>query len=557
MGGIWDFVFLGQVDLDQISLLTVEYTERVLVPSSFDAMPTHAGKRGAALYRTILRIPVGHEALIEFGAVSIWSRIYVDGRILEENGCGYAPFQVRVPAAEFEQRELTVLVDNRFDFDRVPMHEEYFDFYQYGGILREVFLRILPEKEPWIEYVRVTPTKGYREGDIEVTVKLRGEKEARVALGFQFDEGDQQVVEVSGLENVFKLKVPNPRIWSTSSPQMHRLSVAVQGDDGGDGDRSVVRFGLRVVEARAGALWLNEEKVVLRGYNRHEWHPNYGPCTPKLQMAADLEWLKALGCNFVRGSHYPQDQRFLDLCDEFGFLVWEENLGWGQKGKTFASEKFCRDHQKSLEAMVATSYNHPSIIIWGFLNESASDTEHPRAVFEKTVATLRQMDPSRLVSYATNVPTGDKFLHLADVISLNLYPGWYECEGVEDPIGLIGPYLRRTLESLDERGFGDKPVILSEIGAEGLYGWHEAHNDFFSEEYQAKYLRTACEAVLNNPRWSGIALWHFSDVRTYGGGWSLRRPRTFNNKGTLDEYRRPKAAFAVVRDVFQRHGSGG
>lgn len=466
-------------------------------------------------------------------------------------------FSIDVPAAAHVERELIVLVDNRFDFERVPMHEEYFDFYQYGGILRDVRLHILPADGACIAAVQVGPTERYREGEVRVAIEFEGSGSSAREFTTQFDEAEPQRHSLpagDGSLVVLKLTVPAPRIWSPESPQLHRLRVTLHDAAGSEIDDASVRFGLRWIEAKAGALWLNGERLILRGYNRHEWHPNFGPCTPTLQMAADLFLLRELGCNFIRGSHYPQDQRFLDLCDELGFLVWEENLGWGQRERTFASEKFRRDHARSLRAMVRASFNHPSVIIWGFLNEAGTDQPYVRAEFEQTVATLRAMDPTRLVSYASMFAMTDRNFDLVDLVSLNLYPGWYGCEGVDAPLELIGPHIRQCLEHLDAVGFADKPVIISEIGAEGLYGWRDAHHDFFTEEYQAEYLRRACVEVLGNPRCSGIALWHFSDVRTYGGGWSLKRPRTFNNKGTFDEYRRPKAAATAVKSAFVEGG---
>ncbi|HYD82487.1 MAG TPA: glycoside hydrolase family 2 TIM barrel-domain containing protein, partial [Opitutus sp.] len=340
----------------------------------------------------------------------------------------------------------------------------------------------------------------------------------------QFDAGETQRcadVTVGDRKATLSLRVPRPKLWSPKSPHLHTVRVALCDPSAKkETDDARVRFGLRRIEARAGKLWLNGELLQLRGYNRHEWHPNFGPCTPTLQMIADLQLLRDLGCNFIRGSHYPQDQRFLDLCDEFGFLVWEENLGWGQREKTFTSEKFRSDHDTSLRAMVRASYNHPSVIIWGFLNEAGTDAAYVRPAFEQTVATLRALDPTRLISYASMFAFTDRCFDLVDLIALNLYPGWYGCEGAEAPLELIGPHLQKCIEHIDTAGFSDKPAIVSEIGAEGLYGWHDAHDGFFTEEYQAAYLRRTCQAVLENPRWSGIALWHFSDVRTYGGGWS-------------------------------------
>lgn len=555
LNGLWDFAWLGKADVDSFVPGNTTVWEKMPVPGAFDALPGYTGKRGAAVYRTHLSVPAGYRARIAWGAISIWCRIYADGELLDEHACGYSPFFTDLPASNLTERELTVLVDNRFDFDRAPMHEGYFDFYQYGGILRDVTLHLLPAQGPYIERVQVTPTAAYDCGKVDIAVILGGDLSTPVSLSLQFDDDEALSPETKPLSEDtahYQLAVPNSRTWSPQSPHLHRLRVRLQSLAGKDTDDMNVRFGLRGIEAREGILRLNGEKLLLRGYNRHEWHPNYGPCTPVLQMVSDLQLMKDLGCNFVRGSHYPQDQRFLDLCDEYGFLVWEENLGWGQREKTFSSTKWREDHAKSLREMVAASYNHPSVIIWGFLNEAGTDHDYVRPVFEETVTTLRALDPSRLISYASMYPVTDKHYDLADVIGINIYPGWYDCEGVEEPLELIAPRLRECLEHIDRAGFVDKPIFVSEIGAEGLYGWHDAHEDFFSEAHQAEYLRRACEAALTHSRCSGIALWQFTDVRTYGGGYSLRRPRTYNNKGTLDEFRRPKMAYRAVREAFQR-----
>lgn len=613
LDGIWDFAFTGkhpaatELAADIFSERDALTWEKALVPSAFDASLAHAGKRGIGIYRRQFGVTPGRSALLHFGAVSLWSQIYVDGVLLAQSACGYAPQEVLVPPSAKAVRTLVVLVDNRFDFERVPMHEHYFDFYQYGGILRPVTLREIAPQGVWIDAVRVTPVKdGYREGRVCVEVDLReaGGSASAVQVGYSFDGAAAEPFPLSGAQQASSvpepslrapqgqaqsasgrqsksehgfleqsansqqafapvrtdypvqtlrayLRVANQRLWSPQEPNLHTLNLELRDAAGSVLlERRSVRFGLRCIEARDGALWLNGEPLVLKGYNRHEWHPNYGPCTPRAQMFADIELLKDLGCNFVRGSHYHQDQRFLDLCDELGLLVWEENLGWGQRERTFASEAFVRDHRRALLAMLRESFNHPSIIIWGFLNEAGSNEAYAREVFEQTAQDLRDLDGSRLVSYASMFPEDDLYFGLVDVISVNTYPGWYGCEDVEEPLALIAPRIDEFIRNIDARGFGDKPILISEIGAEGLYGWRDPHNDFFTETYQAAYLKESIRAALAHPRCCGIALWHFSDVRTYSGGWSLKRPRAFNNKGTLDEYRRPKEAYPVVRQAF-------
>ena len=202
--------------------------------------------------------------------------------------------------------------------------------------------------------------------------------------------------------------------------------------------------------------------------------------------------------------------------------------------------------------MVRARVKHPSVIMWGFLNEGRIGGECVRAVFEENASLLRTLDPSRLVTFASNRPMNNPQFDLADVISINVYPGWYECDDVEEPLDLIRPYLRECFAAIDASGFADKPVLVSEIGAEAIYGWHDAHNDFFTEEYQAEYLRRACTEAVENPRCCGISIWHFSDIRTYSGSRSMKRPRTYNNKGIFDEYRRPKAAVSAVAEIFRQ-----
>lgn len=554
LNGLWDFAFLGPVDVDAFAPDAPLATEKTLVPSAFDALPAHAGKRGTAVYRTRFAVPAGRKAMLHFGAVSMWTRIFVDGTPVAEHACGYAPFEAEVPVSGQTERELLVLVDNRFDPARVPMHRPHFDFYQYGGILRDVTLHLLPEAGFWIDTVQVTPTADYAAGHCEVRLVTAGV--VPQGASFQvFVDGDATASvsgALAGEETRFALQVPSPRVWSPEAPHLHTLRAVLADAKGQPIDDAQVRFGLRRIEAREGRLWLNGQPIKLRGYNRHEWHPNSGPCTPKIQMFADLQLLKDLGSNFVRGCHYPQDQHFLDLCDELGFLVWEENLGWGQGGEMLQGEKFLADHRATLRAMVRESFNHPSIIIWGFLNEVWSDREDAASIVEETIATLRALDPSRLVSFASNHPFTDRQYGPVDIVSMNLYPGWYGAEGVDDPVSMIRPFFQQCFDHVDSLGLGGKPILISETGAEALYGWRDPHNDFFTETYQAAYLKEASLAALEHPRCCGVALWHFSDARTYSGGYAIGRPRTYNNKGTVDEYRRPKEAYQAVREVFRQ-----
>jgi len=139
-------------------------------------------------------------------------------------------------------------------------------------------------------------------------------------------------------------------------------------------------------------------------------------------------------------------------------------------------------------------------------------------------------------------------------IFVNIYPGWYaDSDGPERPLGDIVPRIRELLAHLAASPeTAGKPVLISEIGAGALYGWHDAHRTHWSEEYQSDLLEIVCREVVGNKDLLGVALWQFCDGRTYANPRALTRPRAFNNKGLFDEYRRPKLAAETVKRIFRK-----
>jgi beta-glucuronidase len=270
-------------------------------------------------------------------------------------------------------------------------------------------------------------------------------------------------------------------------------------------------------------------------------------------MVHDLSLLKELGANVVRGSHYQQDQRFLDLCDEAGLIVWEESLGWQARTQHFTNPRFAELQEEQLRRMIRASANHPSVVFWGILNEGESFLPESRPVYERLAAAAREEDSSRMITYACNHPFQCINLDLCDVIAINQYPGWYP-QDMDDPhpVSEIAPHLAKVLDHLDGKGFENVPKLMSEIGAGAIYGCRDQFRGHWSEEYQSDYLEELCQTIDLEPRWMGLCIWQFCDCRTKTGGLALGRPRSFNNKGLVDEYRRPKAGFQVVKQAFSR-----
>lgn len=561
LDGLWEFEWLGDdVNLTPEAVESgavlhgLSFPDRAVVPGCFDTRPDLAGARGTAAYRTTFAQSNESHGLLEFDGLGIWAAVYIDGRLRHVHRKPYSPFVVDVPpstgSATFE-RELVVLVDNRFDGERSPLQENYFDFYAYGGIFRPVSYTALPAD--FLTDVRVCTTR-LDPPVIRIAVKTNTERAAVYRYLVDGREvastADGRPVERTedGLADV-EVDLPGHALWSPEEPVLHTLTVIMETVSARD--EYELRFGIRTVTTDGSKLLLNGSPIQLFGWNRHESHPQFGPALPLQQMEHDIRLMQQAGANFVRGSHYPQDERFLDLCDELGVMVWEESIGWQQNAAHFANPDYQQLIVEQQEEMIRAHAHHPSIIMWGFQNELHSELPESRPVIERLASVTRRSDPSRPVTFASCRFPDDRCLDLVDMVSLNIYPGWYAQDADQyRPLEEIAERLDEIRRSLQEQNLDEKPLLISEIGAGAIYGWRDAHAGHWSEQYQSDYLEAVCREFLSRDEITGLALWQFCDVRSYGSGRALSRPRSFNNKGIVDEYRRPKQAYQTVQRLM-------
>ena len=277
-------------------------------------------------------------------------------------------------------------------------------------------------------------------------------------------------------------------------------------------------------------------------------------------MVEDIQNLKGLGGNFFRGCHYQQAQRFLDYCDEMGVLVWEESLGWGNGshgGKMssyeLTNETFIAEQLIETREMVRASFNHPSVIIFAFMNEFASGSKPGKALADKLIAAIRAEDSGRLVTYACCHNGSDIANANTDLVAFNTYPGWIGSDA-GDPANL-----RRLIkEDVDKvvsrfrRLYPHKPIIVAEMGTCGVYGHHDPAGAQWTEEFEAEYVGDVLDVVFAHPEITGMTIWQFTDARSYHRGGATIRTKPFaqNLAGLYDGFRRPKAVVPVVKAKF-------
>lgn len=543
LGGRWDFTTAE--DRSDRAKLPKTYARKALVPSAWETMPGLEAYRGQAWYRTRFFADSAYAARLVFGGVSHTGVAYVDGREVGRHYDAFTPWEVVAPSLKTGEHELVVAVDNSFGAHSA-LHIEN-DYYTYGGITRPAELQYVPEV--YVSRLFATPLLRAGKWSLEVKVRLANWSDETLRRRVCVSVDAAHAFEDLGLVSVRPGQVREVRAelkdlaveaWTAETPVLYDVQVDLV-DDGEVVDDLVDRIGFREVRVQGRKLLLNGKPLRLRGYNRHEDHPLFGNALPLEAMVADLEIMRDLGCNFVRTCHYPNDLRFLDLCDEMGFYVWEESHA---RTVDFSHPRYREQITDSTNEMLEWHYNRPSIVMWGCLNECASHTASGKKEHAHVLKLLKKGDPSRPITFASNHHTEDLCLGLVDIVSWNRYDAWYSGEP-ED----IAPHLEEMLEWLHSpksKGGNGKPVIMSEFGAGGIYGCRQACRAKWSEEYQDEVLDESLRVYLNHKDVVGAAIWQFCDVRITRGWWK-QRPRTMNNKGTVDEYRRPKMCYETVK----------
>ena len=279
-------------------------------------------------------------------------------------------------------------------------------------------------------------------------------------------------------------------------------------------------------------------------------------------MVQDIQRLKALGGNFIRGAHYQQCGRFLDLCDENGVLVWEESLGWGNgqdyvnnnyPPNEFRDGEFCEMQVKETRDMVRASFNHPSVIIYGFLNECASHKPEGKAMIDRLAETIRAENSGRLVTFACNITDKDIGCTNMDVVAFNSYPGTIPM--VPGDKAALAKSVRENFNGIVakfRRRYPDKPIMVSESGCGGEFGRRGEYASPNTEEFQDEYLTDIFETLWANPEVVGFSIWQMNDGRTRErfGGKSVSDKFGSSIAGVFDRLRRPKVSAETVRRYF-------
>jgi beta-galactosidase/beta-glucuronidase len=538
---IWNFHTLNSEEEKQEEF-------KMLVPGCWESNPKLASYKGKAMYSK--KVTFGGNIRLVFKGVSHTAYIYLDKKQVAYHYNAYTEFSVLLQDVPYGEHLLEVKVDNSFH-EESALHLTN-DYYSYGGITRPVVVEEIGDM--FIKYIHFIPYLENGKWHASISASLSNLSDEQKNVKLQIKVGEENIVSFDEkvllpkaetlLENTFEF--PSAIAYTLENPKLYTMNGTLLYEDK-IVDDIIDRVGFREVKVSGKDILFNDKKVIIKGVNRHEDYAEFGCAIPIEAMYRDIEIIKALGANCIRTSHYPNDERFLDLCDENGILVWEESHARGLNEKQMRHKNFEKQSLDCIKEMIENHINHPSIYVWGILNECVSNTEFGRSCYAKQFELIKSLDSSRPVSFASlEAHIGsDLCLNLVDIVSFNIYPGWYHDTTIKDSLSTLKKFVGST-------GGAGKPLLISEIGYGAIYGNRSNTEEKWTEEFQQHSLIEKLNSILSDEELTGVIIWQYADCRV-DKGWFHGRPKCQNNKGLVDIYRREKLAYKSVKEIFQSY----
>jgi beta-galactosidase len=405
--------------------------DQVVIPHTNAPLPWHGFDEKSyefvSLYRRRFKLPPaakGKHVFVDFEGVMTASIVWINGTRLGEYKGGYTPFSFDLtPHLDFDgENVLAVDVDSSERPDIPPFGYEI-DYLTFGGIYREVSLRLVPST--FIENIFahpkdvLTPTPSV---DVDCFIQRRNSVREALQVEVELRDGDRVIAKskqalpataTTGSEPVKSTihleKLGDIKLWSLEQRNLYTVHVRLLRNNQPI-DEDSRRFGFREAQFTDHGFELNGKVIKLRGLDRHQTFPWVGQAMPGRAQRRDADVLRnKLKCNIVRTSHYPQSRHFLDACDEIGLLVLEEIPGWQHIG-----DKDWQDISvDNVSRMIRRDWNHPSIILWGVrINESRDNHDF----YTRTNALAHQLDPTRQTGGIRYFQESD---FLEDVFTMN------------------------------------------------------------------------------------------------------------------------------------------
>ena len=372
--------------------VNVGYAWRNQFQNNPPEVPTENNHVGS--YRREIVVPAswnGKDIIAHFGSVTSNMYLWVNGRYVgySEDSKLEAEFDL-TPYLKPGQKNLIAFQVFRW-CDGSYLEDQ--DFFRYSGVGRDCYLYARNKKR--IQDIRVTPDldAAYQNGSLSINLDLKGS--GKVDLELVDTQGKQVATATANKSGLITMNVENPKKWSAETPYLYTLRASMQGSN----EVIPVKVGFRKIELKGDQILVNGKAVLFKGADRHEMDPDGGYVVSPERMLQDIQIMKQFNLNAVRTCHYPDDNLWYDLCDQYGiYVVAEANIeshGMGYGDKTLAKNpSYKKAHLERNQRNVQRGFNHPSIIFWSLGNEAGDGPN-----FEQCYQWIKAEDPSRACQY--------------------------------------------------------------------------------------------------------------------------------------------------------------
>ncbi len=519
------------------------------VPHTWSVMEESWDYEGVAWYRRSFSLPAqasGAHLRLRFDAVYYKATVWLNGEYVGEHEGGYTPFEFDVSRITEIGTDniIAVRVDNSRRQNRIP--DDIFDWWPYGGIVRDVSLVITGDVYISRQHIVAVPNiVAWDEADtatVTTTVVINNassETFQGTLTADVIDEGSGEsalravvssLVSVPPGESVeveLEASVAEPKLWHFDHPNLYLWSASLATNEGKVLHNAKDTFGIRLVALEGAQFLLNGEPVRMVGMTRHADSVEYGLAEPVFVMAADYDDMKRLNMVLSRPVHYPQHEYILDYCDRNGILLIPEIPAWQIDVPHMADPDVLATAKQQLTEMILADYNHPAVWAWSVANEIPSDTRQGKSFVRELVALAKELDPTRPVGFASYrlayQPERDA-TDLTDFVMMNGYAGSWHM-----PKDELGPALDRIHQT-----WPDKAVIISEFGIDAhwnTYSWSRPGEELDTEDYyfvtddtpaysddvyamRSQVLRDQMEVFRSKPFVVGAIFWTYQDYRS-------------------------------------------
>lgn len=542
-----------------------------------DAYVRKEYEQGKGWYRRTFQIPDAwrdKQVYLKLEAASKAADVYVNGQSVGSHAGGYtaALYNLTPHLQPKGENVLLVQVDNARQ-DIPPISG---DFTFFGGIYRDAWLTAVPAQHFTMTdhgsdgvFIQ-TPQVSDQQGTLAVRGQVANDASTPAQLEVVCEVYRPDGTLQQRMQQRLQLKphttrdfhlhstpIPTPQLWTPETPHLYRVETTLrQARTHAVLDRleHYTAFRYFHFDGRQG-FFLNGKPYKLRGICRHQDQKPIGVALSDEMHRRDFRLMKEMGANFIRVSHYPQDEALLEMCDRQGMLVWEEIPIIDIVPDTSGYAETC---ERNLREMIRQHYNHPSVIAWGYMNEILLVTQRRyrreaelKPVLERTLAlaqhleqVLKEEDTTRVSTMAfhgSNAYNDCGLSRVTDVVGWNLYSGWYG--------GDLTGFERFVAEQ--QQRYPDHPLIVSEYGAGSdrrLHTFTPRPFDF-SSEYQQVYLEHYLPILEETPYICGGTHWNFIDFSSALRDESMPR---INNKGLVCADRTPKDVYYYYQAMWRK-----